>query len=337
MTIQEMANALGLSRNTVSLALKDNEIVSESTRRRVQEYALKAGYYKAMPAVSDIKHQYRVLVLRRPNEAVFWDRIMSGIMQEARKENCLIQAAVVLEEDVESMTLPAGCNDGIDAFLFLNLFPQEYVQMILRYGHIGIFLDGDVQVSQSTMLGDMVKVEGTRCVYCMTKQLISQGLRRIAFLSSTDVSYCQTIWDRLIGYQHAMEEANLPMTTMKDLLKINKNNVYNLEELTSFVDSIRKMPEAFVCSNDVIAERLIRILEKRNIRVPEDVAVTGFDNIEALNVRKFITTADFQGEWLGRRLVQQILWRFRHPEAPYEVVTLDSRIIYRRSSEKTLK
>lgn len=171
----------------------------------------------------------------------------------------------------------------------------------------------------------------------MTKQLISQGLKSIAFLSSTDVCSCQTIWDRLIGYQHAMEEANLPMTTMKDLMKINRYNVYNLGELTSFVDSIRKMPEAFVCSNDVIAERLIRILEKRNVRVPEDVAVTGFDNIEALNVRKFITTADFQGEWLGRRLVQQILWRFRHPEAPYEVVTVDSRIIYRRSSEKTLR
>lgn len=337
MTIQEMANALGLSRNTVSLALKDNEIVSESTRRRVQEYALKSGYYKAMPAASDIKPQYRVLVLRRPNEAVFWDRIMSGIMQEARKENCLIQAAVVLEEDVESMTMPAGCNDGIDAFLFLNLFPQKYVQMVLRYGQIGIFLDGDVQVSQSTMFGDMVKVEGTRCVYCMTKQLISQGLKSIAFLSSTDVSSCQTIWDRLIGYQHAMEEANLPMTTMKDLMKINRYNVYNLGELTSFVDGIKKMPEAFVCSNDVIAERLIRILEKRNIRVPEDVAVTGFDNIEALNVRKFITTADFQGEWLGRRLVQQILWRFKHPEAPYEVITMDSRIIYRRSSEKLLR
>ncbi len=108
MTIQEIAKALGLSRNTVSLALKDNEIVSESTRSRVQEYALKSGYYKAAAKFSEPKPQYRVLVLRRPNEAAFWDMIMGGIMKEAREENCLIQVAVVLEEDVETLKLPVG-------------------------------------------------------------------------------------------------------------------------------------------------------------------------------------------------------------------------------------
>ncbi|MDO5346691.1 MAG: LacI family DNA-binding transcriptional regulator [Lachnospiraceae bacterium] len=325
-TIQDIAKEMGLSRNTVSLALKGSEVVSSSTRQRVYEYAMRVGFFRQP------EPEYLVMILRRPNDAAFWDKIMSGIMKEAREENCLIQVGVILEEDIVQSRFPIGYKENVDAFLFLNVFPESYVELLLRGGKTGIFLDGDVHMNGSTMPGDMVKSEGIRSTHCMTQALIDRGLRRIEFLSCDDVEVCQSVYDRLLGYQQAMEEAGLPMTTMKELQKLKGRNVYNLQDLNAIMDERTELPEAFVCSNDVIAGRVIQVLRKRGVRVPEDVAVTGFDNTEEGDAVQFITTADFSAEWLGRRLVMQMLWRLRHPEAPHEVVIVDSKVIFRNSS-----
>lgn len=333
--IQDIAKEMGLSRNTVSLALKGSEVVSASTRRRIYEYALQVGYFRQREPEAAAKPEYLVMVLRSPNEAVFWDKIMSGIMKEARQENCRLQVGVILEEDILHSRLPVGDREKINAFLFLNVFPESYVDLLLRGGKIGIFLDGNVHSTRSTLQGDMVKSEGTRSVRCITKELIRRGLKRIEFFACyEEVDTCQTVHDRLIGYQLAMEEAGLPMTVMKDLQRLKGRNLYNLEELQAILGEREELPEAFVCGNDVVADRVIQVLKRRGLRVPEDVAVTGFDNEEERGSVQFITTADFNAEWLGRRLVTQMLWRIRHPEAPHEVIMVDSKVIFRRSSEK---
>ena len=161
-------------------------------------------------------------------------------------------------------------------------------------------------------------------------------MRKIEFLSCDDVEECQTVNDRFVGYQRAMDEAGLPMTSMEDLRKVNRYNVYDVEDLFRWLDSKGTLPEAFVCTNDIIAQRLIKALRQHGKKVPEDVAVTGFDNEERRSADAFITTADFNAEWLGRRLVMQILWRMFHSEAPYEVITVDSRVIFRESSDKRI-
>ena len=172
-TIQDIAKEMGLSRNTVSLALKGSDVVSSSTRQRVYEYAVRAGYMKSAEVGHTAKPEYLIMVLRRPNEAVFWDIIMGGIMKEAREHNCLIQVAVVLEEDIAQGRFPVGYRENVDALLFMNIFPESYVEMLLRSGKPGIFLDDRVAISTSIMLGDMVKSEGIRSVQCITRQLIA--------------------------------------------------------------------------------------------------------------------------------------------------------------------
>lgn len=337
-TIQEIAKEMGLSRNTVSLALKGSEIVSPSTRQRVLEYAIQTGYVKTQSrtASASDNQEYHILILRRPNEAVFWDVIMRGVMEEAREQNCLVQVAIVLEKDIEQGRFPVAYRDSADAFVFLNVFPDDYLRMLLQNGKPGIFLDYAVEFPGATMLGDMVKSEGIRSVQCMTKKLIDQGLKRIEFFSSFDVEEVQTVHDRLIGYQKAMLEAGLPMTNMEDLQRLNRRSVYELEDLAAIVAEKEVLPEAFVCSNDVIAERLITVLREKGIRVPEDIAVTGFDNEERRSAMPFITTAEFNAEWLGRRLVRQFVWRIAHPDAPFEEIVVGSKVLFRRSSEKNV-
>ena len=72
------------------------------------------------------------------------------------------------------------------------------------------------------------------------------------------------------------------------------------------------MPDAFVCASDYVACILMQLLEKRGLRVPEDVAVSGFDNnIEDL-LAENLTTVQVFNEELGSRLALQILYRIKY-------------------------
>ncbi|MDE6964221.1 MAG: substrate-binding domain-containing protein, partial [Lachnospiraceae bacterium] len=91
-------------------------------------------------------------------------------------------------------------------------------------------------------------------------------------------------------------------------------------------------PEAVVCGNDSIAKYLTQALRKKGVRVPEDVAVTGFDNDEEDMLSPFFTTVNVDAKWLGKRMVQCFLWRIRHPDAPYEKIAVSGQVVIRKSS-----
>ena len=68
--------------------------------------------------------------------------------------------------------------------------------------------------------------------------------------------------------------------------------------------------------------------------MPEDVAVTGFDDDEAERLDPFFSTVHVNANWLGQRMVQSFMWRMQNPEAPYEKIVVAGDVIIRRSSCK---
>ena len=96
------------------------------------------------------------------------------------------------------------------------------------------------------------------------------------------------------------------------------------------MDGFPYIPEAIVCANDDIALDVIRCLKSRGISVPGDVAVTGYDDMESLTrVEPFLTTVRVPKQKLGRRIVQQLIWRMNHPDFPREVVIIEVQVIFR--------
>jgi LacI family transcriptional regulator len=72
------------------------------------------------------------------------------------------------------------------------------------------------------------------------------------------------------------------------------------------------------------------------LSVPKDVAVTGYDNAEDMSkvVQPFLTTVRVGNQRLGRRLVQQLMWRFKNPNFPKEVIYIGVEVIFRESSKR---
>lgn len=340
-TIQSMAKDLGLSRNTVSMALKGNELVTSRTREMILRYAEQVGYLEAKPrdAVTPAEslpegagEMHQVMILRKPDVAVYWDKIINGISEEASRNHCQTQVAVVTQEDEDEQRLPPGLTEDIEAVFCVKMSNREYIRKIKSMGIRVILLDIHRDVDEE-MLGDIVKTEGFQPVVRLVRHLLDQGMRRIGFLSA-DSSLYETMHDRFDGYLYAMAVAGIELQQDIVMPDMEGEDFYSLESFERIVDGYRELPEAVVCGNDEIAKFLTQALRRRGIRVPEDVAVTGFDNDEEGMLDPFFTTVNVDAKWLGRRMVQCFLWRMRNPKAPFEKIEVSGPVVIRKSSRR---
>ena len=93
------------------------------------------------------------------------------------------------------------------------------------------------------------------------------------------------------------------------------------------------MPDAFVCANDHVGCILLQLLEKRGLRIPQDIAVSGFDKNIENPLSESLTTAEVPTMGLGLRLATQILFRIQHPDDPFEVIYLATKVLFCSSTE----
>lgn len=331
-----MAKELGLSRNTVSLALKRSELVSVQTQEMVLRYAAKIGYIDDIPgkerAIEPSNKGYRIMILRKPEGAVYWDKVINGISEEASKNHCQTQVAVISDEEEENGYFPLGLDEKIDAVFCVKLLRWEYVKKIKDSGYPIFILDG-YQDSQKEVLGDVVRSEGVKSVSFLTRHLIEQGMTRIGFLNEHSSSY-ESMHDRYIGYLDAMKEAGLSLESNLVEPDMRDTDFYYQSTFDALVERFGTMPEAVVCGNDQIAQYLTLALRKKGLRVPEDIAVTGFDDDESDRLDPFFTTVHVNAKWLGQRMVQVFLWRMQNMSAPYEKIVVEGKVIIRKSSRR---
>lgn len=336
-TIQSMAKNLGLSRNTVALALKNSEIVSPKTKEMVFRYAAKVGYIEGVPQkekAEDIKKNvYHIMILRKADKAIYWDKVINGISREASKYNCQIHVGVITDEEEEEGQLPLGLDEQICAVFCVKLLKWDYLKKIKDKGY-HIFLLDDYKKPMGETLGDVVRIEGVNPVILMMQHLLGQGMKRIGFLNEHSHTYV-TMYERFVGYQEAMKQAGL--VPEEELMKPDRegNSFYSPKTFEKLAEEYkRSMPEAIVCGNDQIAQRLTQAFRKIGVRVPEDIALTGFDDDEADHMDPFFTTVHVNANWLGQRMVQSFLWRMQNLDAPYEKIVVSGEVVFRKSSCK---
>ena len=337
-TIKSIASDLGLSRNTVSMALKGNDLVAPQTREKILRYAVKVGFIEKIPDVSQKemlkeKHTlYHIMILRKSDVAVYWDKVINGITEEASRNYCQAHVAVISDEEEKNGQFPLGLDEKICAVFIVKLMDWNYVKKIKERGFHIILLD-DYYNKDVIPLGDVVRIEGGNAVSFLTRHLIAQGMRRIGFLNENSYIY-ETMHDRYVGYLDAMNQAGIPLEPDLVMPAMESDHFYFQSTFDQIVEEYEKLPEAVVCGNDQIAQNLTLALRKKGLRVPEDVAVTGFDDNEDEMMDPFFSTVHVNAKWLGRRMVQCLLWRMQNEEAPYEKITVSGEVILRKSSCK---
>ena len=178
---------------------------------------------------------------------------------------------------------------------------------------------------------DFVGTENYQGMFDATTHLIQQGHRRIAYLTKSEP--INPVQDRLRGYQHAL---NAAFHTDRDELVLTAPS-FNGDEWPLF-DTVFSLPEgqrptAAIGFNDYEAERTMRRLQQRHLRVPQDVALVGFDDIvRTLPNGIGLASVAQPFEDVGRTAAELFLRRIENPASPPVHIDLPNHFIIRDSS-----
>ncbi len=161
--------------------------------------------------------------------------------------------------------------------------------------------------------------------YLMTDRLVQLGHKKIGFIGS--VTATSSIHDRFLGYIKCLMENGLEYRkdwTLEDRLP----NGYSLTEF-AFPE---EMPTAFVCNCDETAFRVIGALQRREIRVPEDISVTGYDNYTVSDMCvPAITTVEVDLAEMAHAAVSLLLKRIENPQKQPSRYVIRGSIILKQS------
>lgn len=337
-TIQDVANELNISRNTVARALANSNTVAYETKYTVIKKAYEMGYAKLSPTIlSEYKIRNKsdrtrtVVVLAKKELSTAWNRIMMGISEELNKNNCKLQFNFISEEDEANHILPIDTE--MSGIIILSVFKKSYLELIINKEVPAVFLDGPSYVYDILDMGDVLLFEGKNSTKIVTEHLIHQGINKIGFMG--DTSCCKSILERFEGYMTAHQLHGIKPDEQIVITKQVSRKHYKQEEIAAAFETLPYMPEAFVCANDDIAREVIIWMKKNGTRVPKDIAVTGFDDKEEIEYfSPSLTTVHIGNLRMGRRLVQRLLWRMNHMDFPHEIVIVNTEVIIRESSMK---
>lgn len=327
-TMQDLADAVGVSRITVWKVLTGRPGVSESVRDAVHRKALEIGYLAEHSAAVPARERTFSVVVSRPESSIFWMQIIHHIAKELALHGINMMYTYMPTHYKEGYTLPASLSpENVDGFLVLNVSDERLLRLLAEQPVPKIFLDSVPTLPPAALQGDLVLLEGRARVREITARLLRTGRTRLGFVG--DVNYAQTNFDRYQGFLDAHEAAGVvPDKRLSLTGALGLHSHY--EQISRFLDGLAELPDGFVCASDFIANFICRYLQESGRRLPPNFLLTGFDNsTEYPLVAEKITTVNVETSTLGKRLARMLIFRADYPTSPYEVAYISTTIIYR--------
>ncbi len=275
LTLEEIAKIAGVSRSTVSRVINNEPNVRTEVRQRVWQVVEEMGYHPNAAARSLASRRSQVLgaVIPQAINTVFADPffpgVLRGIAEMANEHKYHLMLSMVsppLEEDFYRQALRSQMLDGVvilSAFLDDPLVPrllQDRIPFVIIGRHLH-----EPQVSY-------VDIDNTRGAQMATEHLLRQGRRRIS--SITGPANMIAGLDRREGYLSALREAGLPIDN--ELIVAG-----DFTEATGYVAMQQLLPlkpDAVFVANDLMAVGALRAIRQAGQRVPDDIALVGFDD-----------------------------------------------------------
>lgn len=334
-TMKDIAEVLGVSVNAVSLALNGKPGVSEETRRNILRTANEIGYIDFSSRYDKIFSNACVCVIikKRSYGSGFYTKIIYGVEAEAKRHGY----NTILQFYEDNRQMPACIvKRKVCGVIIIGQFPDEYLEMIHRTGLPIVLVDHS---SHHVPVDCILTGNKSGVVESMT-HLIRCGYRRIGFFG--DYSYSSSFKERFDGYLEAMQTI---FPDPRELFRtITRYSVLEqIEELilrrdtlavAKILEEMEELPEAFQCANDRNAFILNNALQYLGRKVPEDVAVVGFDDGDMAKIMfPPLTTLHISTEQMGSKSFQRLLWRLDHREVTPEKIVMNVGLRVRGSTK----
>lgn len=300
-TLRDIAGLAGVSPATVSLVLNGKGDISGATRARVLEAvaganyvprAAKAGGAEAGETLRFLKIAKHGHTVNR-DHSVFISDYLDGMSAEATRRNYVLE---VVSFDGQAISAVAESLTGAPVRGIIALgteLSEADIRLIQAAGLPTVFIDTHYDVLDA----HFVNMNNEDAVHKVLSRFQAQGFRRIGFVAS----HVDTTNFRLRRDAFFKNMARLGLKVLESdviLIESTYDGAYN--DTRSLMEGGLELAECYFCTNDIIAFGFTRALKEFGVRIPQDVAVIGFDNLpQSSTMEPPLTTIDVSKRKIG--------------------------------------
>ncbi len=335
-TMQNIADACGLSRNTVSKVFNDRGSVPEITRKLVLAKAQELGYYQPLedagPRSAPVGASIALLTQHKLLSHNFGAYFITSFTDQICRSGYTMKMYEISAGEIAEKKLPPHLRlEETEGILGIELFDQGYLDMICSLRKPTVFVDGYARVNRLPIRCDFVSMENVASETALVNRMIAAGARRIGFVG--DIEHCNSFYERWVGFCTALGEAGLPVDRRLCILEEDSEAYGDAAWLLEKLFAMPELPDAFACANDYLAIHLMTALKKMGLALPADVMVTGFDgSLEASIVEPALTTAQIPSTEIGRLAAALLSERIQSPDRSFRWTYVKTTPIWGKST-----
>ncbi len=324
-TLEDVARLSGVSTATVSRCLNTPNRVSEATRTRVSRAVADLGYSPNFGA--------RALAAKRTNtigaivptmENAIFAKALQSFQEELNKSGVtMLVASSAYEQEVEAEQIRTLVARGADGLLLIGHQRDPVIYEFLEKQGVPTLV---AWVHDDTTARPSIGFDNRAAMAALTENVLALGHKRIAMISANTADNDRAR-ARVSGVRQSLTKAGLDGG---DLPLVETS--YGVEEGGAAFAKLMQAeapPTVVICGNDVLAVGAMVRARKMGLTVPDDVSITGFDDLEIASITSPpLTTVRAPHQEMGRKAAK-ILVQMVGGEAPDAIPPLDTKIILR--------
>lgn len=332
----DIAKALGVSVTTVSKALSDYKDISQNTRLRVLEMAKQMDYRPNANAITLRTNQTKTIGVIIPTTVHhFFSTVLNGILEEAENNGYLV---IILQSnekyELEKKQINLLLQKRVDGIL-ISLSNQTddftHIKETINKGTPIVLFDKIAKVVNCSK----VIINDQKAAYDAVTYLIKKGHKKIAHFRGSYIP--QNSIDRFLGYKKALEDNNIKYDS--SLVYVCDNNLDFEDGYQNTQKMLEENPDidAVFAVSDLVAIGIIKCLNDKNIKIPEQIAVFGFSNwFMSTVISPKLTTIDQPGYEIGKEaaniLINELELIKNHKTVKHKIIEISTNLIEREST-----
>lgn len=331
-TIYDIAKALNVSPSTVSRALKDNPLVSKATRKKIQQAAEEMDF-RLNTFASSLRRQktFTIGVIMHELRSYFMTSVLSGIekITTTAGYDLIIghSSESYRKEKANVQNLFTKRVDGLIASLAFDTPNLDHYQPYLSKGIPVVFYDRVEELSNFPK----VIINNFQCGYEATRHLIDEGCSKILLVTADRTRNVYS--ERYRGYVAALNEAQI--RPEEDWVLEKDLSEKGAQEAAEIFLKMRPLPDGVFITHDLSAAVFMQSLKKEGLRIPEDVAIVGFNNDAICKlVEPQLSTVNYPGNKVGEAAANYLINHLENntPLTDINTIIIKSELIIRASS-----